>query len=266
MRLTTRILDSRDLDDPSTAQLVAEIDPSGSSRRHRKGWEQAVTLQAMDVAGVLDRGGTCLSVAAGHELLLYHLTSRFAQVVASDLYADAGSWAADEGDLSMLVDPDRFAPGPYDRRRLLTCHLDGTDLRFPDAWFDATYSLSSIEHVGGEPGARAMLSEMARVTKPGGAVVLTTEVLVDGGPAWSVPALTLFTPEDLLALAAHEPRLELLDEAPDLRPPTEVEEVVPVADVSRLRLSGLEVASQLVMATPDGRAFTSACLSYRRVG
>lgn len=262
-RSSSRILWPEDMDDPGVASLIAQIDPTGASRRHRKGWEQAVTLQAFERAGLLDGRRTCLSVAAGHEMLLYELTSHFEHVVASDLYADAGDWAENEGDLTMLVDPDRFAPRTYDRRRLVACHLDALDLRFPDEWFDATYSLSSLEHIGGEKGAKAMLSEMARVTKPGGAVVVTTEVVIDGGPAESMPGLELFTPTSLVSLAEEEPRLSWLD-PPDLTPPTPQGEV-PIVDVIRLRESGLEYAEELQLVTPQDRRFTSACLAFRRV-
>jgi SAM-dependent methyltransferase len=263
MTCTSRVLHRDDLDEPQIAATIRAIDPAGTSARHRKGWEQAMTVLAFQRGGVLDRDGLCLSVAAGHEMVLYHLTSRFSLVVASDLYADAGDWAANEGDLSMLVDPDRFAPGPYDRRRLVACHLDALDLRFPDGLFDATYSLSSIEHIGGDGGARAMLAEMARVTKPGGVVVVTTEVLTDGGPDDSMPGVELFSPGRLEALVAAEPRLSWLDDV-DLRPPDDGCEEIPIVDAITLRASGLEVPEHLRIRTPHGRSFTSVCLALRR--
>ncbi len=50
--------------------------------------------------------------------------------------------------------------------------ISGSRLPFPDNHFDATYSCDVLEHV--HPAERpAFLAEMVRVTKPGGAVVMT---------------------------------------------------------------------------------------------
>jgi SAM-dependent methyltransferase len=49
---------------------------------------------------------------------------------------------------------------------------DGRALRFDDASFDAAYSVSVLEHIP-EPGDEEALRELARVTRPGGRVVIT---------------------------------------------------------------------------------------------
>jgi SAM-dependent methyltransferase len=49
---------------------------------------------------------------------------------------------------------------------------DGRSLPYEDAGFDAAYSVSVLEHIP-EPGDEQALRELARVTKPGGAVVVT---------------------------------------------------------------------------------------------
>ncbi len=49
---------------------------------------------------------------------------------------------------------------------------DGRSLRFEDASFDAAYSVSVLEHIP-EPGDEEALRELARVTRPGGRVVVT---------------------------------------------------------------------------------------------
>lgn len=48
--------------------------------------------------------------------------------------------------------------------------MDATDLKFQDAMFDKVYSLHTIEHI---PNVEKALSEMERVLKPGGKIVLT---------------------------------------------------------------------------------------------
>ncbi len=261
---TSRALHRADLDDPELIRIIDAIEPSGTARRHRKGWEQAITILAFERGGVLDVNGRCLSVAAGHEMILYYLTTRFEHVVATDLYADADAWAANEGDLAMLVDPARYSPIEFDRRRLIACHCDALDLRFPDGMFDASYSLSSIEHVGGWDGAVRMLGEMARVTRAGGVVAITTEVVCDGGPGQARPGLELFTPEALRELGDQEPRLEWLDEV-DLDPKADGTVPIPIIDAIHLRSSGFDVPEHLRVRAPDGRVFTSVCLAFRRI-
>jgi SAM-dependent methyltransferase len=49
---------------------------------------------------------------------------------------------------------------------------DGRALPYADASFDRGYSLSVLEHIGGDGDERA-LAEIARVVKPGGRIVLT---------------------------------------------------------------------------------------------
>ena len=49
---------------------------------------------------------------------------------------------------------------------------DGRRLPFPDESFDHAYSISVLEHIGGDGDADA-LNELARVVRPGGRIVVT---------------------------------------------------------------------------------------------
>lgn len=50
---------------------------------------------------------------------------------------------------------------------------DGTALPFENHSFDVTISLSTVDHVPGNSNRQRFIDEMARVTRPGGRVVLT---------------------------------------------------------------------------------------------
>ena len=74
---------------------------------------------------------------------------------------------------SVGVDPDRARYGPAagsGPRRLPEAWASGLDLPFRDACFDTVLCLQVLEHV---PRPWRLLDEIARVLRPGGALVLT---------------------------------------------------------------------------------------------
>jgi SAM-dependent methyltransferase len=83
--------------------------------------------------------------------------------------------------------------------------LDNTGL--PERRFDAIYCVSVLEHTGNYP---AILDEFRRLLKPGGRLVVTCDVSLDGRAEISIPKLGAlldalgerFTPLDPAALAA----------------------------------------------------------------
>lgn len=118
-----------------------------------------------------------------------------------------GDWLTDEKRLQPRehlfacdLIPESFE---YDGIPCARTNADGT-LPFPEERFDATVSIEVVEHVQDQ---FAFLRELARVTKPGGRVIVTTpnvlnmnsrvRTLLTGFPA-------LFDP---LPLASNDPRL-----------------------------------------------------------
>lgn len=76
-------------------------------------------------------------------------------------------------DRSVGVDPDRVRYGPAagrGPRRLPEAWASGLDLPFRDSTFDTVLCLQVLEHV---PQPWRLLDEIARVLRPGGALVLT---------------------------------------------------------------------------------------------
>jgi SAM-dependent methyltransferase len=150
---------------------------------HRKSYEFTQLLYGLSRLDRLREDASVVSVGAGHECVLYWLANHVANVVATDLYE--GRWrseGAQEGDEDVLRRPEQYAPFPYRTDRLRFLKMDGRRLGFRTNTFDVAYSLSSIEHFGGVEGAIATIDEMARVTKPGGVLVLATEYALAGPP------------------------------------------------------------------------------------
>lgn len=178
--------------------------------QHRKNWEYEHFMEGIRTLGALRPDAWALGVAAGHESPLYKLTNSIRWVFSTDLYDLSPAFP--EADGMMLRNPDQFAPGPYNRRRLVVQYMDALDLRFEDATFDLVFSLSSIEHFGGVDGSKRAFAEMARVLKPGGIVALTTEVVVNGADYFHDGNLQLFTPATLLEILKSAPSLSLVEE------------------------------------------------------
>jgi SAM-dependent methyltransferase len=192
-------------------------------------------------------------VGAGHESLAYWLANRVRLVIAADLYP--GAWqssGASEGDARVLQHPEEFAPFAYRRDHLRFLQMDGRGLAFRDGTFDVAYSLSSIEHFGGWPGARIAVEEMTRVLVPGGLLVIATEWHVSGPPR---PGEDIFEPEQVRALV-DLPSLELVEPIDDRVWHRYAGQPV------NLRLNRYETPHMLVEI--DGTVFTSVLMFLRK--
>ena len=147
---------------------------------YRKGWEWTHCIYGLDVLGVLHSPGTALGVGAGREALIFFLADQGHHVTALDLYGNE-EWSGSigkEATSDIVRHPQRWCPKQMDMSRIRFVNGSGTDLHFPDGTFDLSWSLSSIEHFGGHEAASRAVSEMARVTKDGGIVVIATEYLL----------------------------------------------------------------------------------------
>jgi SAM-dependent methyltransferase len=105
----------------------------------------------VDRAPVALAGARVLDLGAGTGVASEVLTTRGARVVGVDLALDM-----------LAHDQPRRPPG---------AQADAVRLPFPDGRFDAVVAAFCINH---PPGARAMLTEAARVTAPGGVILAST--------------------------------------------------------------------------------------------
>lgn len=265
----TRVCSVRDWGDPELTWLMDEITPSGSAPVHRKAWEFAIGVSALERGGVLHDEAVGLSVGAGHEPVLFYLTNRCRWLFATDIYG-MGIFGLGEAAASMLIDPDLYAPYPYRRRRLTVTHMDALDLRFENGTFDFVVSFGSIEHFGGAAQAAQAMAEISRVLKPGGIASVTTEVAVDGRGDAHAPGLEIFSPETVLSLGQQAAGLEWFGGV-DLAIADDPD--VPIIDLSS-EMDRLEAGDQtyphlrLRIETLGGgwRTFSSVSLALKRDG
>ena len=186
-RQYNKLCDLPDFEDPKLRAVLRDIVAPGyapEAEVRRKFWEYAMLGSYLEEVGALTEAAEVLSIAAGHEEPLYWLTNRVKRVVATDIYGQGGfaEGGAMEADAVMLNDPGRFAPYPYREDHLEVRSMDALNVDYPDNSFDVVFSLSSIEHFGQPEAIRRAAAEMGRVVKPGGHLVIVTEVLVKAHP------------------------------------------------------------------------------------
>ncbi len=198
-------------DNEAWLEILRSLGLSDDKRSmHRKPYEFTQLIFGCRRLGVLRDDSSVLSVGAGHELVLYWLANHTRRVVATDLYE--GVWQkvqGQEGDPDVIQRPEDYAPFPYRRDHLVFMKMDGRRLAFRNGVFDVAYSLSSIEHFGGNRSAAATIREMARVLKPGGVLALATEYVLQGPRHEET-----FRPDEFRALI-EEPTLELVQPLDD---------------------------------------------------
>jgi SAM-dependent methyltransferase len=183
-RQYAKLCDLRDFDDAELIDTIRSLLPERDPYEHieRKVWEYAMVMLFLRDTGHLDSRSRVLSVGAGDERVLFWLTNHVGKMVATDIYGE-GPFAGREAHGSMLTDPASHAPDyPWNPDALEVHHMDGRQLTFPDASFDAVFTVSSIEHFGTPRDIAQAAAEIGRVLRPGGHALIITEYLVRHHP------------------------------------------------------------------------------------
>lgn len=172
---------------------------------HRKLWEYAAIYRALECVDALKPDATALGLGCGHEQLIYSLARRVGKLWATDIYEPDTLW-----DVARTDDPTQSvverAPFPLPADRIAAKWMDMREISFPDESFDFCYSSCAIEHIGVREDFIRHFDEVARVLKPGGFYVLTTE-LTHTGQTVAQPGLHFFG-EDYLREIVGESGLE----------------------------------------------------------
>jgi SAM-dependent methyltransferase len=148
---------------------------------HRKDWEWALGIIAMERYNKLNENSLAVGVGSGTEPIPFYLANKVKHVYATDLYGEIEKWNY-EAPSNFLNNPKKYAPFPYREDALTVLEMDATKLEFPSELFDIAFSFSSIEHFGGKhhSGALNSMKEIERVLKKGGIAVVATEYIING--------------------------------------------------------------------------------------
>jgi SAM-dependent methyltransferase len=158
------------------------IDPSIVPKRpHRKAWEWCAIAQALSEREMLEPGRKGCGFAVGREPLAALFASLGPDILATDLppsseatpWANTGQHAAS---LKAIYRPEILDPQTFDSRvRFHSVDMRKLDLLPEDHGFDFLWSACSIEHLGSLGAGMTFVAESARLLRPGGWAVHTTE-------------------------------------------------------------------------------------------
>lgn len=163
----------------SERQEYNEISPWWGEHLHRY-WEVIKLINPTD---------TILDIACGNGF-------------GSNLLANQTKGKVIGGDIS--AEAVQYSKKKFQQTNLEFSVLDGTNLSFPDSFFNTVVSFETIEHT---IHYKKMLSEFKRVLKPGGLLVLSTPNILVNSPSGIVtnPFHTQeFKLEELISIVQNE--------------------------------------------------------------
>lgn len=146
---------------------------------HRKQWEFVVIYINLLKSGKLNSESVGASFGAGREPLIYLITEKVKNFLATDLYKYDTGWktAQIEQGTTCLDFVLESAPKGFSHQKLSVEEMDMRDLELDDNCLDFCYSSCAFEHIGHKEDFVKHLKEVKRVLKDDGVYVFTTEHL-----------------------------------------------------------------------------------------
>lgn len=169
-----------DSDIPLLRELLADdvlLDCSTKFRREASGnllfevmpgplhWSRQSEFPWVLKHGDFTKDQRVLEVGGGHTVLKFALARRVKLLLGTEFEG----WYMPE--VQKTVDQLGY-------NNIVLVRADARDLPWPDAWFDRVVCVSTLEHI--PEGREQALGEMIRVLRPGGVLLLTADVFLQG--------------------------------------------------------------------------------------
>lgn len=149
--------------------------------RHRKMWEWCAIAQALDERGMLRAGKRGCGFAVGQEPLASLFAARGANVLATDLGQESVSEAwKNTGQHAGSIAALRWPNLVSEKQLAQHVRFQPVDMRdlspIVERNFDFVWSSCSFEHLGSLEAGLRFVEESAKLLRPGGVAVHTTEI------------------------------------------------------------------------------------------
>ena len=179
--VVSRLCDPAEMSNERSALNVVRRDMLKKQHHHRKNWEFAVIIEALEHFGLLGEGKRGLGFGCGMEPLASYFVQRGARVVVTDAPA-GGEWTKTRqhaGELRKTHDHRMVDWKIYSEKATFQA-LDMNNI--PSALlrgdFDFTWSAGSLEHVGSEELSVKFIATQLLALRPGGVAAHTTEFVI----------------------------------------------------------------------------------------
>ncbi len=205
----TYLADPRDLNiKPFSSFLQLMTEKTGMRLNCRKFWEWDFIAHSAEELGLLNNGTSCLGLGCGYEDVMYFFARMCGKVLATDIYSHDSPW-----DVARITELNelhtRFNRFEYNRENLEFQSADMRSVNQPSQTQDFIWSTSSIEHVDTIADSYRVASEVARLLKPGGYGILTTEFTLTPDP-YLMPGLNVLNKCLLEAFYLNNPAFEVV--------------------------------------------------------
>jgi SAM-dependent methyltransferase len=194
-------------------------------RYHRKDWEFCAVVQALVERGVVGPGKRGLGFAVGNEPVASLLASLGSEIVASDAPTDlpgTATWNASSqhaASLDAVYKPALIERDAFDRLVQFVPLDMNAEFPFPPESFDFIWSCCALEHLGTLNHGAGFIIRSARLLRPGGIAVHTTEFNVSSNTETVASGQNvIFRRRDLEEIAQVLRREEKYIEALDFDP------------------------------------------------
>ncbi|MEM9706502.1 MAG: methyltransferase domain-containing protein [Pseudomonadota bacterium] len=197
---------SRQILDPKHKAWMAKIDEPDIL--HRKKWDYSIIIETLSAYGILKPGASGIGFGVGREPLVSLFASYGCTVLATDLplnnehkekWDEVGSHSSEK---SQLFYEDLISREKFDRLvSFMPVNMTEIPTDLYDEPVDFVWSTSALEHVGTHKGARDFVMNSAKMLKPGGIVVHTSEInLTSKEKTVELPTFYLWTRKSIEAL------------------------------------------------------------------